>query len=268
MTGGARAGSFRADPDERNRFQTDSMRVRKPAPRLLLAACALALAACEDAPTSPTAYRHPAGGTTWVAVSSPRGLPESRTWLPFVQGRADAAKRVEVLREEARRLRGSGELEAALRAEEAAHRLAAASVDRAPDAATLLQGFAAVDAWIGAAGRAVVSTPSPELEEAVAEVRRERARAGTLLAAGDTTGAVVHLSGAAAAARAHAPGAVALRIYARADSLVRTAGLSRGDSIRAVRLLRHTREAILTGHSGRAFRRAAYALQLVDGARR
>jgi hypothetical protein len=230
---------------------------------ILLAACALALAGCEDAPTASSAHVQSAGGKLWVAVSPPRPLPDARTWLPAL-GKGEAAGRVEALRDRARRLRSRVELEEAVRTEEEAARLAASSLGRAPSARVVREALGAVDAWTGAAERTLLAAPSPELAQGVLGVRREREAAGRALARGDTLAAVGHLATAAGVARGWSPHAVALRVYARAESRVRRAGLSRPDSLRAERLLRHARQAVLTGDSGRAFRRATYALQLLD----
>jgi hypothetical protein len=231
-------------------------------------ACALLLAGCEDAPTASTAHVQSAGGRLWVAVSPPRALPDARTWLPFLERGDGGTGRVEAFREKARRLRWRGALEEAARAEEEAARVAAASLSRAPGARVVGEALAGVDAWLGAAERALASAPSRELARGVLAVRAAREAAARALSRADTLGSVARLAAAAERARAHSPGAVALRVFARAEARMRAGKLSRADSLRAERLLRHAREAILTGDSRRAFRRATYALQLVDTAGR
>ncbi|MET0399525.1 MAG: hypothetical protein ABW277_22230, partial [Longimicrobiaceae bacterium] len=100
------------------------------------ACCCLALAACQDDLTGPSAQAHPAGGRMWVAVSPPRGLPDERTWLPFLSARkgerTPAVLRVQALREDAKRLRRAGDLDAALRAEERAAETAAGALAAVP----------------------------------------------------------------------------------------------------------------------------------------
>lgn len=243
------------------------MPLSRPFPGLLLVA-ALALAACEDAPTAPGAQVQSAGGKLWVAVPAPRALPESRTWLPYLAGSDSAALRVAKLRDQARRLRWKGEPEEAIRREGEASRLAAASLSAAPDARTLAEAVAAVDGWLGAAERAAAAVDSPELAAGVAGVREARGAVAARLEAGDTLGAVPHLDRAAALAREHTPGAVALRLVDRAEALVDARALSRADAARARHLLRHAREALITGDPNRAFRRAAYALQILSAATR
>ena len=118
------------------------------------ACCCLVIAACEDDLTGPSAHAHPAGGRMWVAVTPPRGLPDDRTWLPFVSARkgesAPAALRVQGLREEGKRLRREGDLEGALRAEELAAETAAGGIARTPDRATMLAALGSLEAYIGA----------------------------------------------------------------------------------------------------------------------
>ncbi|HEU0053161.1 MAG TPA: hypothetical protein VFQ39_08280, partial [Longimicrobium sp.] len=68
------------------------------------ALCAL-LAACGDAPTAPKSYVQEAGGALWVAVVEPAGMPDARTWLPYVPLASPAQARVRALRDEAARER-------------------------------------------------------------------------------------------------------------------------------------------------------------------
>lgn len=244
---------------------------RKTGLRALLAALALplALAACEDGPTGPTAHVHPAGGRLWAAVVPPRELPDARTWLAALgrEGGAggEAARGARALLDEARSLRRRGALREALLREDEAMRAAAAALSAPPERRVVADALEGVDRWLGAADGALGAGPLPEVEEAVAEVRAARGDAARALAGGDTLAAVRHLATAASRARRHAPEAVALRAFARAGEVVRAGALSRSDSLRAERLLRHAREAVLTGDPERAFRRAVYALQLVEG---
>lgn len=243
----------------------------RPGLRALLAALALplALAACEDGPTGPTAHVHPAGGRLWAAVVAPRDLPDARAWLaPLADGGGageEAARGVRGLLDEARTLRRRGALQEALLREEEALRAAAAGFSAPPARRVVVDALEGVDRWIGAAEGALQAGPLPEVEAGVAEVRASRGAAESALAEGDTLAAVRYLAAAASRARRHAPDAVALRAFARAGEVVRGGALSRTDSLRAERLLRHAREAVLTGDPERAFRRAVYALQLVEG---
>lgn len=235
---------------------------------LPLVACLGLLAACDEGPTGPGAQAQPAGGRMWVAVALPRDLPDARTWLPFLsagKGTSSAGLRqVQALRESGKRLRKQGNLEGALRAEEEASRVAASSLKKAPDHATVSGAMEALDAWIGRAEEAYQHHPLQEIGDGLTAVRMERETAARALARGDTLAAVVHLAGAAAEAREQSPAAVALRVFARAEEVVKAGKLPREDAGRADRLLRYAREAVLTGDPDRAFRRAVYALQLVE----
>jgi hypothetical protein len=234
------------------------------------ACCCLALAACRDDLTGPSAQAHPAGGRMWVAVTPPRGLPDDRTWLPFVSARkgedAPAALRVQALRDEGRRLRRAGDLDGALKAEERAAETAAGGMARVPDRATMAAALESLDAWTREAEGVLEAGAVPELGAGIGAVRAARADAAAALAAGDTMAAVGHVARAATAAREQAPAAVALRIFARAEAVVRERQkeMPKSQAQRAERLLRWAREAVLTGEPERAFRRAVYALQLVE----
>lgn len=234
------------------------------------ACCCLALAACQDDLTGPSAQAHPAGGRMWVAVSPPRGLPDERTWLPFLSARkgerAPAVLRVQALREEGKRLRRAGDLDAALRVEERAAETAAGALAAAPDRATMAAALGATDAWVRQAEAVLDGGEVPELAAGLATVRAARDGAAASLERGDTLEAVGHLARASAAAREQAPAAVALRIFARTEAVVRERQreMPKAQAERAERLLRWAREAVLTGDPERAFRRAVYALQLVE----
>jgi len=237
---------------------------------LIPACCCLALAACQDEVTGPSAATHPAAGKTWVAVRPPRGLPDDRTWLPFLSPRKGertwAAAQVQALREEGKRLRREGDLDGALRAEEQAARTAAEGLARVPDRATVGAALDALDAWVREAEDAVEGASLPDLALAADTVRAAHAAAGAALARGDTLAAVASIARGASVAREHAPGAVALRIFARAEAVVRRHErvMPELQAARAERLLRWARAAALAGDPERAFRRAVYALQLVE----
>lgn len=230
----------------------------------------LALSACQDDVTGPSALVQPAGGKTWVAVRAPAGLPDDRTWLPFVSARKGertaVSLRVQALREEGKRLRREGDLEGARRTEETAAQTAAGGLAVAPDAPTVSAAVEALEAWSREAEAALDGGEVPELAAALETVRGARADAAGALARGDTMEAVGHLARGATAAREQAPAAVALRVFARAEAVVREreAVMPREEAARAERLLRWAREAVLTGDPERAFRRAVYALQLVE----
>ncbi len=238
-----------------------------------LLCCSLALAACRDDLTGPVTHAQSAGGRLWVAVTPPRDLPDAGTWLPFlsaVKGGKDgaAALRVKALRDEARRLRRGGDPEGSVRAEEQAAQAAAGSLAVVPDRLTMTAALEAVDDWTREAEEADATGAVPELKAALEEVRSARAGAAGALARGDTLEAVGHLSRASAAARRQAPDAVALRVFARVEAAVRERALPPSDAKRAARLLGWARDAVLTGDPERAFRRAVYALQLVESHRR
>ncbi len=234
------------------------------------ACCCLALAACADDLTGPSAQVHPAGGRMWVAVTPPSGLPDERTWLPFVSARkgesTPAMLRVQAMREEAKRLRRDGDLAGALRAEERAAETAAGALAAVPDRATMAAALGAVDAWLREAESVLDAGQVPELAAGLGTVRAARDGAAASLARGDTLEAVGHLARASSSAREQAPAAVALRIFARTEAVVRARQqeMPKAQAQRAERLLRWAREAVLTGDPERAFRRAVYALQLVE----
>ena len=57
---------------------------RSPATFLALAAACLTASACADSPTAPGSFVHEAGGSLWVAVAVPEGLPEAKGWLQYL----------------------------------------------------------------------------------------------------------------------------------------------------------------------------------------
>lgn len=249
------------------------MRSTPPAGLRALAAsacCCLALAGCRDDVTGPSAQAHPAGGRMWAAVSPPGGLPDDRTWLPFLSARkgerTPAAERVEALRQKGRLLRKTGDLDGALRAEQLAAETAAGALAKAPDARTVGAALDALDAWAREVEGKLEETRVPELAASLETVLSSREGAAAALARGDTLEAVGHLARASSAAREQAPDAVAVRVFARAEAIVREheRDMPARERARAERLLRWSRDAVLTGDPERAFRRAVYALQLVE----
>jgi hypothetical protein len=234
------------------------------------ACCCLAMAGCQDDVTGPSGRTHPAGGRMWAAVTVPGALPDDRTWLPFLGARkgerSPARERVEALRGKAREHRRAGRLEEALRAEELAAQTAAGALAKTPDRATVGGALEALDAWAAEAEGVLEGARVPELDAALAGVRSARLAADSALAQGDTLAAVGHVARAASAAREQAPAAVALRAFERAEAVVRERGeaLPRVQRERVERLLGWARDAVFTGDPERAFRRAVYALQLLE----
>ncbi|MBV9774016.1 MAG: hypothetical protein JO040_08710 [Gemmatimonadetes bacterium] len=243
--------------------RSDWIRVLLPA-----VACLGLLAACDEGPTGPGSQAQPAGGRMWVAVALPRDLPDDRTWLPFLSAGkgtpSPALQRVQALQETAKKLRKRGDLEGSLRKEEEASRVAAASLTAPPPRAAVADALASLDRWTGRAEEAYERHPLQELSDGLGAVRQERDAAAAALTRGDTLAAVGHLAQAAAEARQHSPAAVALRVFARAEEVVKSGRLPKEEAARADRLLRYARDAVLTGDPDRAFRRAVYALQLVE----
>lgn len=234
--------------------------------RLLALAAVLSLAACSDAGTAPTSYVQVVAGGAWVAVAEPAGLPRSDTWLPYLAPSGPAAAQVRQLRDAAGRARGAGRVEEAVALEDDALRLAAGSLARAPDA---VRGvgvpLSALDAWTDRARARLETGRYPQLDAAAAAVSAEAAAARRALAAGDTMAAVMHLANGTLAARHQSALGVGLRLLAAVEA--RLGPPKRIDSTnlkRARHLLAGAREALATGDSMRAMRRAVYALQLLD----
>jgi|GEM_PF-1349717 len=235
-------------------------------PRRALAALAalLLLSACDDGPTAPTSYVQHAAGATWVAVTEPVGLPRVETWLPYVSSESAAARTLRDLRDRAARLRTAARVEEALALEDEMMRVAAASLTRAPEPARLLASAAALDQWADRARLRMETGSYPELAAAAASVSASADAARAALSAGDTSGAVMHLTQGAIAAREHAPLAVGLRLMAAVEARL-AAGTSQSAGVRRARhLLADAREGLATGDSLRALRRALYALQLLE----
>lgn len=229
--------------------------------RLAAALALTLLAACEDAPTGPTSFVQHAAGGTWVAVAEPVGLPRADAWTPFVDSAAAATLRE--MRDRASRARSAGRVEEALAIEAGMMELAARSLVRAPDAARLLSGAAALDAWVDRARARVETGSFAALDAAARAVAAQSDSARAALAAGNAEQAVLHLTRGTVQAREHAPMAVGLRLMAAVEARLASAGES--DGVRRARhLLADAREGLATGDSVRALRRAVYALQLLD----
>ena len=226
-------------------------------------ACLFA-AACADAPTEANSFVHEAGGSVWVAVAPPAGLPDTRAWTPFLAKGSEAERAVRHLAEEAKRARRAGELERAASLETQAARAAAGGVAQAPPPVRLLSAVAALDSWLGRAEERLQSGSFPELERAAERVREMRNAARASMTQGDSLRAVVQLTEAAEAAREFAPMAVALRLVSRSEARIDAEAEPSQNLRRARLLLRTAREAMATGDETRAMKRAWYALQLIE----
>lgn len=229
-------------------------------------ACALAClaAACTDLPTGPDSFVHQAGGSVWVAVSVPAGLPDARSWSPYLVPGSEAALVLEELRVAAGRARRTGALERAAALEAEAARTAAASVASSPPAVELLGALAALDAWGERAAVRLQAGIYPDLDVAAARVRVLRDAARASLQRGDSLQAVVELTDGAEVARSFAPQAVALRLAGEAQRRIEADPDPSENLKRARRLLLTAREAMATGDQTRAMKRAWYALQLIE----
>ena len=225
-------------------------------------ALSAALAACGDAPTNPTSFARQAGGRTWVAIAEPAGLPEARTWLPYLP--ADASARVRAMVSDARSLRRDGKLEDALEAEAGARLAAATLVSANPAPGRVRAGIAALEEWEARAAERRTAGSYPELDSLASMVAERRAAAEAALAAGDARGAVLRLAEGAEAARGASPVVVALRLVRDAEARIDGDPSPSADLRRARLLLRLSREAMATGDQTRAMKRAWYALQLID----
>jgi hypothetical protein len=234
--------------------------------RLLVLAAVLATAACEDAGTAPTSYVQVVAGGAWVAVAEPTGMPRADTWLPWLAADGAAAARVRQLRDAAGRARGAGRVEEAIALEDDALRLAAGSLARSPEPVRgVLVPLAALDAWTERARARLETGRYPQLDAAAAAVSAEAAAARRALAAGDTMTAVVHLANGTLAARRQSTLGVGLRLLAAVEARLGAPRNSDSANLKRARhLLSGAREALATGDSMRAMRRAVYALQLLD----
>lgn len=219
------------------------------------------MAACEDAPTEPRAYRHETAEGVWVAVTLPAGTPTVLSWLPYVRDEA-ALARLRGLDESAREARAAGDLTLALALEGEAADAAAAALAAPPPAGVVDRSFDAVERWLaGVRSRA----PGHDVLDRDVEVVREAHRAArSTRQAGDTLAAVRHLAEAAERIRDHAPEAVANRALLRAEALLRADADPTAETERAVHLVRSARHALAVGEPVRAMRRALYAVQLAE----
>lgn len=230
------------------------------------AAAALALAACADAPTASTSYAQTVGGTEWVAVAEPAGLPRADTWLPFAAPDSPARAEVHALRSRAGRARSAGHPEEALALEADALQIASAAVVRITRPQGILEPMSALDAWIDRARARLETAPNAPLEAAAEQVEAQSAAAHAALAAGDTLTAVDHVTRGTLTARQHSPMAVGLRLLASAEARLSSGAAGGSAAARARSLLVGAREGLAMGDSIRALRRAVYALQLLENA--
>jgi len=236
---------------------------RRSAARLVAPlAVSAALAACGDAPTMPTSFVREAGGVTWVAVREPAGLPEARTWLPYLD--AASAARVREVQAAAEAARMAGRLEEAMEGDAEARMAAASLLAADPPPAAVRAGIAALEVWESRAAERLGTGRYPGLDSVAAVVATRRAEAVAALAQGDARGAVLRLAEGGEAARSASPVAVALRLVVQAERRIDGDRSPSPDLKRARLLLRLSREAMATGDQTRAMRRAWYALQLID----
>lgn len=230
---------------------------------------ALPLAACKDAPTVPTALQQLAGGEEWVAMPAPRELPGLESWLPYADGESpqgrEALARVHQASAAAERARAEGRLLEATRLEREAERITVLSLARFPAPRELRQSLYALDFWSDRVESEVALDRAPEMAAALAEVKAARAHARSLLAAGDTTSAVLQIAHASERVREFTPTAVALRVLARVEGRLQAQEGRDAAVDRALHLLASARQELLTGDPRRALRRALYALQLAHG---
>jgi hypothetical protein len=233
-------------------------------PRLALAAAlACAASACADLPTAPESFVREAGGSVWVAVVEPAGFPTARTWLGSLPGSAPEGAAARTLLADASRVRKTGEIEGALLLEDRAAREASAAL-RHPDARILLVALAAADEWVERAAPRTEGGRFPELARAELAMREGSAQARSLMAAGDTAGAVREIVLLSETARAWAPLAVALRAVRDAERRIDATPDPSANLLRARHLLRGAREGVAMGEPMRALQRATYALQLIE----
>jgi hypothetical protein len=229
----------------------------------------LLLSACADAPTLPRAFVHPADGELWVAITAPPGLPDLDTWMPYVrpvgsEAETGAVRHVSELRREAEQARQAGRLGVARKLNEQAARVAVISLRRMPEPAVVNSAMEAIDLWLRGVGTEVDLGRFAALQAAVEDVSTARTRAAHSLAVGDTAAAVLQISNAAETIRDQSPSAVALRALVRAEERLRQDPEPTREIDRALHLVRTSREALLSGDSNRALRRALYALQLAE----
>lgn len=238
-------------------------RFRRP-PQALAAALACAASACADLPTAPESFVREAGGSVWVAVVEPAGLPTARAWLGMLPGDAPEGDAARATLAKASRAWKNGDIEGSLLLEDRAAREAAAALPRPPEARVILVALAAIDEWAERAALRTEGGRFPELARARLAVREGSARAHARMAAGDTLAAARDIALAAETARAWAPLAVAMRAVRDAERRIDATPNPSADLLRARRLLRGAREGVAMGEPMRALQRATYALQLID----
>ena len=244
---------------------------RRPLGRLLgglaLASLAVAAGGCADAPTFPAALQWLADGEEWVAVLPPEGLPQAADWARFAseeQGPA-LAQRLASMETAVALALSHGDVAGAARLRSEAALLLGGAIRRAPDAAILRDGAAAIDLWGSRVRETVRVEEAPALVAAMDTIAAARSRAALALERGDSIGAALALLDAGQRIRSWSPMAVAMRLVERADDRV---GALPDDAIGATRarhLLLSSRQALRAGDPMRAMQRAIYALQLAAG---
>ncbi|HEV7590774.1 MAG TPA: hypothetical protein VGO40_21870 [Longimicrobium sp.] len=238
------------------RFRRSAARLAAP---LLLCAT---VAACGDSPTLPTSFARDAGGVTWVAVREPAGLPDARSWLPYLSA-ADAA-RVRQAQAAADAERAAGRLEAAQEMDAEARLSAASLLAADPPPVRIRAALGALLQWESRAAERLDAGRYPALRATAAVVSARRAEAEAALARDEPRIAVLRVAEGAEAARSASPVAVALRLVDRAEQRIDGDPSPSANLRRARLLLRLSREAMATGDQTRAMKRAFYALQLID----
>ncbi len=238
-------------------------RFRRPL-RAFAAALACAASACADLPTGPESFVREAGGSVWVAVVEPAGLPTARGWLGALPGNAPEGAAARNTLREASRVRKKGNMEGALLLEDRAAREAAAALRHPPEARLLLAALAAADEWAERAALRTGGGRFPELARAELGVREGGARARARMAAGDTLAAAREIALLAETARAWAPLSVALRAVRDAERRIDATPNPSPNLMRARHLLRGAREGVAMGEPMRSLQRATYALQLIE----
>jgi hypothetical protein len=229
-----------------------------------LALCLGALTACSDLPSAPQSFVREAGGATWVAVVEPGALPTARTWLATLPGDGPEGAEARATLADAARVRKEGHAEAALALEERAALEAAGALPRAPEPRLILVALAGLDEWAGRAALRTSDGDFPELRRSEREVRDGTARARSLMAAGDTLGAVRAIAVATGTARRWSPVSVALRVVRDAERRIDSTRNPSANLVRARHLLRGAREGLAIGDEMKALQRAMYALQLIE----
>ncbi len=238
-------------------------RFRRPL-QALAAALACAASACADLPTAPESFVREAGGSVWVAVMEPAGLPSARGWLGALPANAPEGAAARATLAEASRVRKTGDIEGSILLEDRAAREAAAALRQPPDARLLLVALAAADEWAERAALRTGDGRFPELARAELRMREGCALARGLMAAGDSLAAAREVALLAETARAWTPLAVALRAVRDAERRIDATPNPSANLLRARSLLRGAREGVAMGESMRALQRATYALQLID----